>query len=302
MVHSKDMSFLFSQGFLRGIILELGFLPYPKLCLHFQRTKGNCSCVFTFRLHGNSLCVSPGDEWTATNLFSVVRKFFGGLFLGTNHGRRFRLSADTHMANREWGPPTPTSSFNDREGGRRDGFSFHYPAYCCRPLNSCSLPCSVTGFLPPQLCKCFRVSYFLVTIFSLSLSLSLSLSHTHTHVCTLAQLASAAEYTEWNGSNRTVLTFKLYSSSSSSRHAINTNIPDPLLPPLLLVHCFQQVFRVTSCIGKELLDVGSSWSSCLCSSMWSGPQEYIPYELVPTSPAVSHMPGSSNFDCFRDGW
>ena len=44
---------------------------------------------------------------------------------------------------------------------------------------------------------------------------------------------------------------------------------------------------------SELLYVGSRWSSCLCSSMWRGPQEYITYELVPTSPAVSRMSGSS---------
>ena len=50
----------------------------------------------------------------------------------------------------------------------------------------------------------------------------------------------------------------------------------------------------------ELLYVGSCWSSCLCLSMWRGPQEYITYESVLTSPAVSHMSGSSNFDSFRD--
>ncbi len=33
-----------------------------------------------------------------------------------------------------------------------------------------------------------------------------------------------------------------------------------------------------------------------------GKREYIPYELVPTSPAVSCMSGSSNFYSFRDGW
>ena len=38
----------------------------------------------------------------------------------------------------------------------------------------------------------------------------------------------------------------------------------------------------------------SSWSSYLCTSMWRGPQEYITYELVPTSPAVSCMSGLSN--------
>ena len=35
--------------------------------------------------------------------------------------------------------------------------------------------------------------------------------------------------------------------------------------------------------------------------MWGGPQEYVPYEFVPTSPVVSHMSASSNFDSFRDG-
>ena len=88
--------------------------------------------------------------------------------------------------------------------------------------------------------------------------------------------------------------------SSSSCHAISTDIPDPLSPPLPIVHCFRQVFRATSRIDTELLYVGSSWSSCLCSAMWRGPQEYIAYELVPTSPAVSRMSGSSNFDSFRD--
>ena len=42
-------------------------------------------------------------------------------------------------------------------------------------------------------------------------------------------------------------------------------------------------------------------SSWLCSAMWRGPQEHITYELVPTSPAVSRMPGSSNFDTFMMG-
>ena len=32
-----------------------------------------------------------------------------------------------------------------------------------------------------------------------------------------------------------------------------------------------------------------------------GPQEYITHKLVPTSPTVSRMSGSSNFDSFRDG-
>ena len=73
----------------------------------------------------------------------------------------------------------------------------------------------------------------------------------------------------------------------SSCHTISTGILDPLSPPLPIVHCFQQVFRATSHIGTELLYVGSSWLSCLCSAMWRGLQECISYELIPTSPAVS---------------
>ena len=79
------------------------------------------------------------------------------------------------------------------------------------------------------------------------------------------------------------------SYTSSSFHAISTDIPDPLSPPLPNVHRFCQVLGATSRISTELLYVGSSWSSCLCTSMWRGPQEYITYELVPTFPAVSHI-------------
>ena len=83
---------------------------------------------------------------------------------------------------------------------------------------------------------------------------------------------------------------------------ISPDIHDPLSLPLPIVHCFRQVLRATSCIGTYLLYVGSSWSSFLCTSMWRGPQKYITYELLPTSPAVSRMSGLSNFDSFRDGW
>ena len=57
------------------------------------------------------------------------------------------------------------------------------------------------------------------------------------------------------------------SSTSSSCRTISTDIPDPLLPPFLIIHCLQQVFRATFRIGTELLYVGLSWSPCLCSSM-----------------------------------
>ena len=73
---------------------------------------------------------------------------------------------------------------------------------------------------------------------------------------------------------------KSSSSLSSSCLAISTDIPDPLSSPLPIVHWFRQVRRTASSIDTELLNIGSSWSSCLCSSMWWGPQEYITYELV----------------------
>ena len=47
--------------------------------------------------------------------------------------------------------------------------------------------------------------------------------------------------------------------------------------------------------------IGSSWSSCFCSVILRGLLENITYDLVPASPAVSCMSGSSNFDSFRNG-
>ena len=58
------------------------------------------------------------------------------------------------------------------------------------------------------------------------------------------------------------------------------DLPDPLPPPFSIVHRFRPVFKTTSCIGTELLYIGSCWSSCLCSVMWRGAQEYISYELA----------------------
>ena len=45
-------------------------------------------------------------------------------------------------------------------------------------------------------------------------------------------------------------------------YAISTDIPDPFLPPLPIVHCFRQVPWATPRIFTELLYVGSSWSPC----------------------------------------
>ena len=79
------------------------------------------------------------------------------------------------------------------------------------------------------------------------------------------------------------------------------DLPDSLSPPISIVHRSREVFQAITCIGTELLDVGSSWSSCLCSSMWRGPLEYIAYEFVLTSPAVTRMSGSSKLDSFVMG-
>ena len=74
------------------------------------------------------------------------------------------------------------------------------------------------------------------------------------------------------------------------------------LPPVSVVHCSREVFKATSSIDTELLYIGSSRSSCPCSSMRWSPQEYVAYEFVLTLSAVSRMPSSSNLDSFRDGW
>ena len=84
--------------------------------------------------------------------------------------------------------------------------------------------------------------------------------------------------------------------------SISTGIPDPLPPPISIIHRSRLVFKYTSCIGTDLLYVGSSWSYCLCSSMCGSPLEYVTYEFVPTSPAECCMSGSYNLDSFRDEW
>ena len=70
---------------------------------------------------------------------------------------------------------------------------------------------------------------------------------------------------------------------------------------IFIVHRFWSVFKASSWIGAELLCVGASWSSCLCSSICRGSQEYVTYASVPTSPPVSCVSGSSNLDSFHDG-
>ena len=62
----------------------------------------------------------------------------------------------------------------------------------------------------------------------------------------------------------------------------------PLSPPLPIIHCFQQVFRATSPYQHR----AAEWKFLLV----------ILPELIPTSPAVSRMSGSSDLDSFQDGW
>ena len=76
---------------------------------------------------------------------------------------------------------------------------------------------------------------------------------------------------------------------SSSCRTASTDLPDPLSPLVSIIHCSRLVFKAISCIGTDLLYIGSSWSSCFCSYMWRGPHEYVTYELVFTSPAMSRM-------------
>ena len=98
------------------------------------------------------------------------------------------------------------------------------------------------------------------------------------------------------------------SSSSSSCRAASRDLSESLLPPAsIILHSrwwwwLWGAFKAISCIGTELLYIGSSWSSCFCTSMWRGPLEYIAYRFVLTSLAVSRMSGSSNLDSFREGW
>ena len=89
--------------------------------------------------------------------------------------------------------------------------------------------------------------------------------------------------------------------SSSSSRAASTDILDHLTPLFPIVHHLRQVFWVTSCVLTQLLYVSSGWSSCFCLAICGGPQQYVTYELVFASPAVSGVSGSSDLYSFRDG-
>ena len=136
-------SFFFSLRSLHGIILEFGFLSYPKVCswffneqrqllmrLHPLTTTWQHLCVFTlWWMNGN---------W----LISVVWKFTTCWFFWRALSRhqiwsRVCFSADTYMANREWGPPMPISACNNRDEVK-ERWSLPLPRF----YNSCLLPSS----------------------------------------------------------------------------------------------------------------------------------------------------------------
>ena len=127
-----------SRGQIFSLDIRLTKLTIPRSAKFFRRISFFYSLhslrIFIFwRPHGNSYASSPGDEWTATNyvsspvdewmatnLFSVVWKFtmcwFSWRVLPWYQiWSKACLPADTHMANREWGPSNPTSSYNGWE-------------------------------------------------------------------------------------------------------------------------------------------------------------------------------------------
>ena len=142
----QSISFFFSLRSLCGIILEFGFLSYAKLCSwFFDEQRQLLVCLHPKQKH--IMCLHPlTTKWqlfmllhpvTTTNLFSVVLKFttcfFGGLFFGTNHGRRFASPLTLTWLIESEALPRPYQLVMIERVGERDGLSFHSSAY----YNSC---------------------------------------------------------------------------------------------------------------------------------------------------------------------
>ena len=88
-------------------------------------------------------------------------------------------------------------------------------------------------------------------------------------------------------------------SSLLSCRTASTDSPDPLPPPVFIVHRFRRSSRLHPVIGTELLYIAGRLT--FARPYERDPPEYITHEFVLTSPAVSRMPGSSKMDSFRDG-
>ena len=105
----RVISFFFSLRSLRGIILEFGFLSYPKLRSWFY----NVQRQLLMRLHP-MMNERQLSHFRSLKIYHML--IFSGIFLDTKYGQGVRLSADTYIANREWGPPMSTSPCNDIGG------------------------------------------------------------------------------------------------------------------------------------------------------------------------------------------
>ena len=92
------------------------------------------------------------------------------------------------------------------------------------------------------------------------------------------------------------------SSSSSLCCTASTDLSDPLSPPSLSSIApgrSSRLYPVSALSCCIYILAGRPAFARPCKGC---PQEYIAYESVLISPAVSRMSGSSNFDSFRDGW
>ena len=95
----------FSLHSLRGIILEFGFLSYPKLCSWFFNEQRQLLMCLHFVKNERllTMCLHPVmNKWQLTyfcslKIYHVL--IFGSIFLDTKYGRGVCLSADTYMAN-----------------------------------------------------------------------------------------------------------------------------------------------------------------------------------------------------------
>ena len=93
----------------------------------------------------------------------------------------------------------------------------------------------------------------------------------------------------------------IYIYISSSCRAASTGIPDPL-SPLLPFHSSPPAGLQDYILCPHIVAVCRFvLVVCFCTSICGGLQEYIAYELVLASPAVSRVSGSSNLYSFRDG-
>ena len=97
----KISSFFSLRVLCAALFWNLGFFCIPNYVFIFNKQKATAHVSSPFNCMATFYASSPSDEWTATNLVSIVWKFitcwffFGRLFLSTNHGQR-PASPPTH--------------------------------------------------------------------------------------------------------------------------------------------------------------------------------------------------------------